>query len=217
EWGEDVRVDLEMSRVEQVAGLVGEVLRPVVVVDRVLHGECVAIRGVGDEDGELRRHPLAEDVELERDPLHHLTRRGPAPDGRDHPILGEVVVRRDQPVELGEVVVDRHGGRGLADGNRAKLTADLGHVLLLAAARVWSTVTSRVKRTHRLECCRRSGLGSVTEPRRRGAAMTSNCSLYPLKPLDPAIDPAYADGPAPPEHRVNHAGELEIDWPCSLI
>ena len=47
--------------------------------------------------------------------------------------------------------------------------------------------------------------------------MTSNCSLYPLKPLDPAIDPAYADGPAPPEHRVNHAGELEIDWPVSLI
>ena len=47
--------------------------------------------------------------------------------------------------------------------------------------------------------------------------MTSNCSLYPLKPLDPAMDPAYTDGPPPPEHRVNHAGELEIDWPVSHI
>src|SRR5262245_16512831 len=50
-----------------------------------------------------------------------------------------------------------------------------------------------------------------------GVAMMSNCSLYPTKPIDPAIDPAYADGPAPPAHRVNHAGEIEIDWPVSLI
>ena len=47
--------------------------------------------------------------------------------------------------------------------------------------------------------------------------MTSNCSLYPLEPLDPAIDPAYADGPPPPAHPVNHAGEVEIDWPVALI
>jgi hypothetical protein len=47
--------------------------------------------------------------------------------------------------------------------------------------------------------------------------MTSNCSLYPLEPLDPAIDPAYADGPPPPTHRVNHAGEIEVDWPVNLI
>ena len=47
--------------------------------------------------------------------------------------------------------------------------------------------------------------------------MMSNCSLYPLKPLDPAVDPAYADGPPPPAHRVNHAGEIEIDWPVSSI
>jgi hypothetical protein len=47
--------------------------------------------------------------------------------------------------------------------------------------------------------------------------MTSNCSLYPLAPLDPAIDPAYADGPLPLTHRVNHAGEIEIDWPVNLI
>jgi len=50
-----------------------------------------------------------------------------------------------------------------------------------------------------------------------GVAMMSNCSLYPLKPLDPAVDPAYADGPPPPEHRVNHAGEIEIDWPVASI
>ena len=47
--------------------------------------------------------------------------------------------------------------------------------------------------------------------------MTSNCSLYPLAPLDPANDPAYADGPAPATHRISHAGEIEIDWPVNLI
>ena len=36
--------------------------------------------------------------------------------------------------------------------------------------------------------------------------MVSNCSLYPLKPLDPAVDPAYRDGPLPFPHRANHAG-----------
>jgi hypothetical protein len=50
-----------------------------------------------------------------------------------------------------------------------------------------------------------------------GVAMVSNCSLYPLAPLDPAVDPAYADGPPPPAHRVNHAGEIEVDWPVSSI
>lgn len=47
--------------------------------------------------------------------------------------------------------------------------------------------------------------------------MTSNCSLYRLAPLDPAIDPAYADGPPPPAHPVSHAGEIDVDWPVSQI
>ena len=47
--------------------------------------------------------------------------------------------------------------------------------------------------------------------------MMSNCSLYPLKPLDPAFDPAYADGPTPAAHPVNHSGEIEIEWPFSGI
>ena len=47
--------------------------------------------------------------------------------------------------------------------------------------------------------------------------MMSNCSLYPVEPLDPANDPAYADGPSPVTHRVNHACEIEIDWPVNLI
>ena len=47
--------------------------------------------------------------------------------------------------------------------------------------------------------------------------MMSNCSLYALGPLDPAVDPAYQDGPPPPEHRVNHAGELVVEWPGALI
>src|SRR5262249_1157433 len=62
--------------------------------------------------------------------------------------------------------------------------------------------------------CATFGGASNTE---EGVAMMSNCSLYPLKPLDPAVDPAYADGPPPPAHRVNHAGEIEIDWPVSSI
>ena len=40
--------------------------------------------------------------------------------------------------------------------------------------------------------------------------MMSNCSLYRLRLLDPAIDPAYQDGPPPREHRVSHAGEIVI-------
>ncbi len=47
--------------------------------------------------------------------------------------------------------------------------------------------------------------------------MMSNCSRYPLKPLDPEIDPAYQDGPPPRPHRANHAGELLIDWPVAVI
>jgi len=47
--------------------------------------------------------------------------------------------------------------------------------------------------------------------------MESNCSLYPLKPVDPAIDPAYHDG-IPPKPRVaKHAGEISADWPVSRI
>jgi len=37
--------------------------------------------------------------------------------------------------------------------------------------------------------------------------MMSNCSLYRLRPLDPAIDPAYQDGTPPPLHRLKHVGE----------
>jgi len=48
--------------------------------------------------------------------------------------------------------------------------------------------------------------------------MMSNCSLYRLRPLDPAVDPAYQDGPPPlPHHHPNHSGEIPIDWPISLI
>ena len=47
--------------------------------------------------------------------------------------------------------------------------------------------------------------------------MMSNCSLYRLRPLDPAVDPAYQDGPPPTPHHANHAGEIPIEWPVSLI
>jgi hypothetical protein len=48
-------------------------------------------------------------------------------------------------------------------------------------------------------------------------AMMSNCSLYSLRPLDPAFDPAYQDGPPPHPHPTNHSGEIVIDWPIALI
>lgn len=47
--------------------------------------------------------------------------------------------------------------------------------------------------------------------------MTSNCSLHRLAPLDPAIDPAYTDGPPPRPHVRSHAGEVRIDWPIARI
>jgi hypothetical protein len=47
--------------------------------------------------------------------------------------------------------------------------------------------------------------------------MTSNCSRFPLKPLDPAIDPAYQDGPPPRPHRTKHSGELLVEWPFATI
>jgi hypothetical protein len=47
--------------------------------------------------------------------------------------------------------------------------------------------------------------------------MISNCSHHPLKPLDPAIDPAYHDGPPPTPHRVNHAGEIPTEWPVTRM
>jgi len=47
--------------------------------------------------------------------------------------------------------------------------------------------------------------------------MTSNCSHHPLKPLDPAVDPAYHDGPLPHPHRTNHAGEIRKEWPIARI
>jgi hypothetical protein len=47
--------------------------------------------------------------------------------------------------------------------------------------------------------------------------MMSNCSLHPLAPIDPAVDPAYQDGPAPHPHPTSHAGEIVIDWPVAVI
>ena len=47
--------------------------------------------------------------------------------------------------------------------------------------------------------------------------MTSNCSLYPLAPLDPAVDPAYSDGIPPRPRRPRHEGEITTDWPIPWI
>jgi hypothetical protein len=47
--------------------------------------------------------------------------------------------------------------------------------------------------------------------------MVSNCSRYPLKPIDPSVDPAYQDGPPPLPHRANHAGEIPVEWPVAVI
>jgi hypothetical protein len=47
--------------------------------------------------------------------------------------------------------------------------------------------------------------------------MESNCSLYPLEPVDPAIDPAYHDGIPPKPRHANHAGEISDDWPVARI
>jgi hypothetical protein len=47
--------------------------------------------------------------------------------------------------------------------------------------------------------------------------MMSNCSLYRLRPLDPAVDPAYQDGPPPHPHHPRHVGEIPIDWPVASI
>ncbi len=47
--------------------------------------------------------------------------------------------------------------------------------------------------------------------------MHSNCSLFPRKPLDPAVDPAYRDGAPPRPRHANHAGEIPVDWPVSRM
>ena len=47
--------------------------------------------------------------------------------------------------------------------------------------------------------------------------MVSNCSLYPLEPLDPAVDPAYVDGTPPRPHLPRHSGEIATDWPVGTI
>ena len=47
--------------------------------------------------------------------------------------------------------------------------------------------------------------------------MTSNCSLYQLAPLDPAVDPAYSDGMPPRPRRAKHEGEIATDWPVPWI
>jgi hypothetical protein len=43
--------------------------------------------------------------------------------------------------------------------------------------------------------------------------MVSNCSLYPLDPLDPAVDPAYHDGLPPRPRLPRPAGEIAVEWP----
>jgi hypothetical protein len=47
--------------------------------------------------------------------------------------------------------------------------------------------------------------------------MVSNCSLYPLDPIDPAVDPAYHDGVPPRPRRRTHAGEIATEWPVARI
>src|SRR5262249_58826599 len=82
----------------------------------------------------------------------------------------------------------------------------------------WSRLVAGVKGRKSILSFR-GGLryGRCGSHQEEGVAMTSNCSLYPVAPLDPAVDPAYADGPPPPAHPVNHAGEIEVDWPVSSI
>ncbi len=47
--------------------------------------------------------------------------------------------------------------------------------------------------------------------------MTSNCSLYPLEPLLPEVDPAYTDGPAPVRPRRHRREEAVPQWPFALL
>lgn len=47
--------------------------------------------------------------------------------------------------------------------------------------------------------------------------MVSNCSLYPLEPVDPAFDPAYHDGVPPRPRTPRRAGEIRTDWPIVRI
>ena len=43
--------------------------------------------------------------------------------------------------------------------------------------------------------------------------MVSNCSLYPLDPVDPALDPAYRDGRPPRPRSIVPTGEMPTEWP----
>lgn len=47
--------------------------------------------------------------------------------------------------------------------------------------------------------------------------MESNCSLYRLKPLDPAVDPAYHDGVPPRPRHPKPTGEIALEWPVLRI
>jgi len=47
--------------------------------------------------------------------------------------------------------------------------------------------------------------------------MESNCSHYRLKPLDPAVDPAYHDGVPPRLRQPKPAGEIALEWPVLRI
>jgi len=47
--------------------------------------------------------------------------------------------------------------------------------------------------------------------------MHSNCSHHRLKPLDPAVDPAYHDGIPPRPRLAPHTGEILDDWPVARI
>ena len=96
-----------MIRVAQVACLVGEVLRPVRVVLGVVEREGVRIGRVGDEDGELGRHPQPEIVELLGVALDDIEARAAVADGGDHLVLTVRVVRVDEPVETGQELAHR--------------------------------------------------------------------------------------------------------------
>src|SRR5262249_48283647 len=148
---------------------------------------------VRHEDGKLGCHPLPEVVELEGEPLHHLARGLPATDRGDHSILLEVVVRLDEPIESGDVFVDGHRGLARRRADGAELPAPWG------PARFWSSRRAGVKGRKTIlvsaaDCATLRSASNTEE----GVAMMPNCSLSPLKPLDPAVDPAYADGPPPP-------------------
>jgi hypothetical protein len=47
--------------------------------------------------------------------------------------------------------------------------------------------------------------------------MDSNCSLHPVDPIDPSVDPAYRDGIPPRPRRPPATGAVRTDWPVARI